>query len=126
MQRVEVKVTTTGDDASASGSGNSDICNGKLHAVYLDYHASAPGATTDVTLALAEAPAATLLTVTDSATDGWYFPRQQVCDTAGAGLTYDGTRTINEPFPVTGRLTVSVAQSNALTNCVTAYIYVEE
>ena len=98
--------------------------NGQLYAVYLDYHASAP-ATTDVTVVLNEAPSATILTVTDNATDGWYFPREQVHSNAGAGLTYDGTRAVAEPPPVAGKLAVNIAQSNALTACVTAYIYIE-
>lgn len=123
---LKVAVTTTGSAGSATGSGSTEYpVNGKVYAIYLDYHASAPGATTDVTVTMAEAPSATLLTVTDNATDGWYLPRQQVHSPAAAGLTYDGTRTVNEAYPVAGKLTVAVAQSNALTACVTAYVFVE-
>jgi len=123
--RVEIPITTTGADASALGSGTSPMVRGKLHAVFLDYHASCP-ATADVTVSMAEAPSKTLLTVTDSATDGWYFPRNAVHSTAGAALTYDGTRPVAEAFPITGRLTVAIAGANALTNCVVAYLYIEE
>jgi hypothetical protein len=125
FELVRVAVTTTGSAGSATGNEDTEYAvNGKLYAVYLDYHASAPGATTDVTITQTEAPSQTLLTVTDNATDGWYFPREAVCGNTGTGLTYDGTRTVNEAPPVVGYLTVAVAQSNALTNCVVAYLYI--
>lgn len=123
---LEVAVTTTGNPGSATGNSESDSVNGTLYAVYLDYHASAPGATTDVTVTMTEDPGVTLLTVTDNATDGWYFPREAVCSNAAAGLTYDGTRTVNEAPPVAGHLTIAVAGCNALTGAVTAYIYIEQ
>lgn len=127
MEALIISVTTTGAAGSATGDTTSAIVlRGKLHAVYLDYNASAPGATTDVAISQAQAPSATLLTVTNNATDGWYFPRQQVCDTAGAALTYDGSEAVSEPLPVDGKLTVAVAQSNALAPCVTAYLYIED
>lgn len=125
LELVKVAVATTGSAGSATGSSDSIPVNGKLHAVYLDYHASAPGGTTDVTISLKSDPGATLLTVTDNATDGWYFPRQQVCDESGTGLTYDGTRKVSEPYPVADALTVAVAQSDALTDCVVAYLWIE-
>jgi hypothetical protein len=125
MECYRLSVTTTGGDGSATGNSTTEaIVRGKLHAVYLDYHASAPN-TTDVTVAIVEAQAVTLLTVSNNATDGWYLPRGQVCSTAAAGLTYDGTYTVCEPFPVTGGLKVSVAGCNALTGAVVAYLYVE-
>ena len=127
MKVYKVSVTTTGAAGSATGDATTvQPVTGKLHAIYLDYDGSAPGATTDVTVSQAESPSATLLTVTDNATDGWYFPRQQVCNAAATALTYDGTRTVNEPFPVDGEITVAVAQSDALTDCVIAYLYIEE
>lgn len=122
---IKVAVTTTGANGSATGSADTPSpVNGKLHAVYLDYHGSAPN-TTDVTISQKEGPTQTLLTVTDNATDGWKFPREQVHSNAGAGLTYDGSHAVAEAPPVTGKLTVSVAQSNALTGCVTAWLYIE-
>jgi len=122
---LKVPVTTTGADGSASGSANSEHpVNGKLFGVFLDYHGSAP-ATTDVTITHTHAAAQTLLTLTDVNSDGWYFPRQQVHGNTGTGLTYDGTRVVAEPYPVVGKVTVNVAQANALTACVTAWLYVE-
>lgn len=126
MYRVIATLTTAGSDGAASASVSVyPRPGGRLYAVYLDYHASAPS-TTDVTISQAEAPEATLLTVSDNKTDGWYFPRQQVCGTDGSALTYDGSHAIVEPFPMTGGLAVTVAQGDALTGCVTAYLYIQE
>lgn len=36
----------------------------------------------------------TLLTLTNANNDAWYYPRYQVHDNAGAGVTYDGTNEI--------------------------------
>jgi hypothetical protein len=52
-------------------------------------------ATTDITLALSS-PAQTLMVISDSATDAWYYPRHQVHGSTGTGLTYDGTRVVAE------------------------------
>jgi hypothetical protein len=125
---VRIPVTTTGANGSALGSTTVSIQphSGVLHAVYLDYHADAPGATTDVTISQASGPALALLTVSDNVTDGWYLPRRGTCGVTGTALSYGDGYTVNEPQPVTGGLTVAVAQSNALTNCVVAWCFIQE
>jgi len=126
MDYQRIPVTTTGSAGSATGSAEGDIIfRSKLHAVYLDYHGSAP-ATTDVTVKLTNPVAATLLTVTDNATDGWYLPRKQVCSEAAAALTYDGSNAIAEAMPVAGKITVDVAGADELTDCVVAHVFVEQ
>jgi hypothetical protein len=113
MERVSV--TTTGSAGSASGSATTAALEGLLLDIYLDYDASAP-ATTDVTIAYADR-ASNILVVSDNATDGLYAPRVKPVDNANAAIT-----NAFDYFPLNGRLTVSVAQSNALAPCVTAYI----
>lgn len=95
--------------AAADGTalGLTPRLNGKLHAVYLDFGNSI-GAGTDTTIS-SVSPAATLLTITDSQTDAWYFPRQQVYTPAGVAMTYDGTRIVAEPYPIAGQIQVAVA-----------------
>ena len=115
----KVAVTTTGTDGAATGSGNSLAINGWLQDVYLDYHTSAP-ATTDVTIAYKQR-GGNLLVVTDSKTDGLYAPRVKPVDNANGAITNAHAR-----FAVNQALTVSVAGSNALTGCVTAYITYEK
>lgn len=111
-----VAVTTTGEAGSASGSADSVVLHGYLLDVYLDYHASAPGATTDVTITYKDR-GDTILAVANNATDGRYAPRQKPVDNANAAIT-----NAHDRFPLNGKLTVAVAQSDALTACVTAHI----
>ena len=111
-----VKVTTTGDAGSATGSANSPVLNGELMSIYLDYHASAPGGTTDVTVTYATR-GGNVLAVSNSATDALFHPRAAAVSNANAAIT-----NAHDRFPLNDRLTVSVAQSNALTDCVVAYI----
>lgn len=120
-----IVVDATGSAGSAAGNTTSNhVLNGELVAIYLDYHASTP-ATADVTITLPNAPAATLLTITNSATDAWYFPRYIIHSEAGAALTgtSGGDRT---KHPLNGPVKVAIAQGDALTAAVTAYILYED
>ncbi len=110
-----VAVTTTGADGGASGSGTSHVLHGFLLDVYLDYHASCP-ATADVTVAYTT-KGGNIVVVSNNATDGLYAPRKQVCDSVGAAVSG-----VYDRWPLNQALTVSVAQANALTNCVVASI----
>ena len=103
----QVTVTVAGANGSATGSGKTRPITGLLLAVHVDY--TTQPATADVTIATAgsTAPALTLLTLTDKNTDGWFFPRQAIHNTAGAAQTqYDIA-------PVADAVTVSVAEGNA-------------
>lgn len=126
IKRTTLKVTTTGSAGSATGSATTDeTVNGRVVAVHLDYHASAP-ATTDVTLAEASDLVATnILSVSDANSDTVVYPTVQITDNGGTGRTYDGTRPVIDYYPVADELTLSVAQADALTNCVVAEIYYE-
>ncbi len=127
IKRTRVAVTTTGSAGSATGSADTDVTiMGRVVRVDLNYHASAP-ATTDVTLAQANEEVATnILSVTNSVTDTVVYPTVQLTDNANAGRTFDGTRPVVDYYPVSDVLTLSVAQSDALTDAVVAVIYYEE
>ncbi len=104
-----VKVTTTGGAGAATGSGTSMPVQGFLLDLFIDYHASAP-ATTDVTIS--QGTFGNIVVKSNNATDCWLAPRKQACDQAAADAgQYD-------LIPVTGPLTVAVAQADALTDCV--------
>ena len=119
VEKHTLKVSTTGSAGSASGSGILTLALCELLAVHLDYHASAP-ATTDVTLSSPGQPASqTILTRSNSATDGWFYPRRQKDDNAAAAITGD-----YDKFVVHGNLLLEIAQADALTDCVTATVYV--
>jgi hypothetical protein len=127
MDYGKISVTTTGGAGAATGSQEGDmIFQGKLYAVYLDYHGSAP-ATTDVTVKVTGPVAQNLIVVSDNNTDGWYLPRADTHDTTGADRLYaSGGENVAEPMPVCGKITIDVAQADALTDCVVAHVYVEQ
>jgi hypothetical protein len=111
-----VTVTTTGSAASATGSGTTQGLHGFLLDIFLDYHASAP-ATTDVTIAYDEPDNGNITVYSDSATDVLLMPRKNAVDVAGAAVSG-----VYDLYPLNGRVTVSVAGSDALTGCVVARI----
>lgn len=105
IRKYQVTVTTSGSAGSATGSAKTKPISGKVLAVHLDY--TSEPATTDVTVATAHAPVATILTITDGNTDGWFYPRALLDDTAGADLT-----AIYDAIPIDDEITVSVAQAD--------------
>lgn len=116
-----VTVTVAGADGSASGNAATRRpLNGELYAVYLDFITQP--ATADVTIATVNAPVKTLLTTTDTATDGWYYPRYVVNGETGTALTgtAGGDRT---KHPLDDYVKVTVVQGNA--GSVVAYLLYE-
>lgn len=117
----KVAVTTTGSAGSATGTGYSGSINGLLLGVYLDYNASAP-ATTDVTISTnVTAHGGTILTVSNNNSDGFYPVRVQAVDNTGTAISG-----VYELWPISGVVKIAVAQADALTNCVVAYLYYAE
>lgn len=111
-----IRVTTTGSAGSASGSATTAaLVPGFLLDIYLDFNASAP-ATTDVTISYASR-GGNLLVVTNSATDALIAPRQKLVDNTNTAITDS-----HAPFALDDRITVAVAQSDALTDAVVVYI----
>ena len=119
IEKHEIKVTTTGSDASATGSLVVPLPYCQIIAARFDFHASAPG-TTDTTLSSPGAPVAvTLLTITNSATDAWYYPGIQLDDNSGSAIT--GAYI---PALVHGNLLVERAGCDALTDALTLTLFV--
>lgn len=118
LREYSVAVTTTGVAGSASGSGTITFQTaGYIEYVYLDFHASAPN-TTDTTIAYAATPpGGNILVVGNSSTDALFWPRAKPVDNANSAITNAHTR-----FVATGSITVSLAQCDALTGAVTAYV----
>jgi hypothetical protein len=116
---VSTAVTTTGSAGSATGSATLALPDGWVEWIYLDFHASAP-ATTDTTIAYADTPpGGNILVVSNSATDALKFPRAGCVDNANSAITASYTR-----FPAGEPVTISLAQSDALTGAVTVYVHV--
>lgn len=106
MIRTENVPTVTGNATVKS----THVINGCLLAVYVAY-AVTPNAATDVTIATVNSPVKTLLTITDNATSGWYYPRYVVHSEAAAALTgtAGGDRTTH---PIDDYVSVTVAQGD--------------
>ena len=109
-----VTVTTVGADGSGAGAASTKAMMGFLLDIKLDYHASAP-ATTDLTVA--DAQGNTVYAKSDSVTDVLVAPRQKLVDNAGAAITDSHDR-----FPLMGKLTFTLAQSNALAAALVATV----
>ena len=119
IERHVIKISTTGSDASATGSRIVPLPYCEILAARMDFHASAPG-TTDTTLSSPGDPVSvTLLTITNSATDAWYYPSIQLDDNSGSAIT--GAYV---PAIVHGNLLVELAGSDALTDALTLTIFV--
>ncbi len=119
IEKHVLKVSTTGGDGSATGSSILALPLVELLAIHLDFNASAP-ATTDTTVTASGNPlAVTLLTVTDSVTDAWFYPKVQDDDNSGSAITGSYSHPI-----IQEHLTIDLAQCNALTDAVVATIYV--
>lgn len=116
LETCTISVDTVGEDGSATGAVTSGTLTGYIYDIYLNYHATAPGATTDVTIAYATPAGGNILVNADSATDALFMPRKAACDNAASALTW------YDQYYINGTLTVTVAQCNALTAAVTATI----
>lgn len=122
MRAYKVKVSTTGSAGSASGAVAQALDGpGRLMALYVQYHASAP-ATTDLTVkSLGDPASRTLLTLTNTNTSAWYSPSAQAHDSTGALVT--GAQM--PPVLHAGILEASLAQCDALTDAVIVWAFVE-
>jgi hypothetical protein len=127
IKSVDIAVTTTGADGSATGSARTNYAIvGRILALQHNFHASAPS-TTDVTVT-EQSGTTTIQTIqveTSSKTDVVRYPRTPVQDAAEADVTYDGSNEIYEPFCVANPIDVAVAQANALTDCVIVTVIYE-
>ncbi len=100
----------------ATANNSSHRVAGKVHAIEVKYNDSPP-VTTDVTIATvgasAHVPAIALLTLSNANTDTIKYPRVQVQDTAGVGLTLDGTRISSDKIEIDDAIKVTIDQANA-------------
>ena len=119
IEKYTITGSTTGSDASATGSLVTALPLCELLAVYANFHASAPASTDTTISSPADPVAVTLLTITNSATDAWYYPTHQLDDASGSAIT--GAYI---PAIVHGNLLVELAGCDALTDALTLTAYV--
>jgi hypothetical protein len=125
IRSVEIAVTTTGSDGSATGTAySSRPINGRVQAIRVDWAATAP-ASSDIDV-VAESdddhPEIALYDKDNAATDLWVYPRVQSTDTAGSGISNEYQHLV-----VPGqRIEVVVGGCNALDPAVTVTVIYEE
>lgn len=123
IRKETLRVTTTGSAGSASGSATTpSAITGEILGVLLNY--TSQPATTDVTLATAGeggGPALTLLTVANANTDGYFAPRAKPVDNANVAIT-----NAHVPFVVSDKITIDVAQGDAVANALTVTIFYDD
>ena len=110
-----LKITTVGSAGSATGSGTISGLRGVLARLIVNWHASAPAGTTDITIVETwDGGSRTLYAKTNAVTDVDLVPQVAASDNAGAAISgvYGFIALVG------GTITVSVAQTDALTDCV--------
>lgn len=106
--QVERHVVTLTTDASGDATGYTPNVTGRVLGIRYVKTDFANGVDFTVT---AEATGEAILTLTDQNASGTFYPRQQVHGATGTGLTFDGTRTVQEPLAVANdRVKIVVAQ----------------
>ena len=106
-----VKLTATTDGSGDATVTTDRVLNGELYAVQWIDGDFADGV--DAVISVTSNDAAvdyTVLTLTNANDDAMYYPRAQVQDLAGAGITYDGTNeTHGVKVPIVGKVKLVVS-----------------
>lgn len=113
VRAVRIAVTTTGGAGSATGNTTSPIICGQILGVAVNWHASAPAGTSDITIEGATS-GLDLYTKANAVTDVHKCPSAYGLDAAATALTGDVTP---QRYCINEGVKVTVAQSDALTNC---------
>ena len=111
VERHVLAITT---DGSGDATAYSPTITGRVVSVIYTKDGTTPY-TDGVDFAItAEATGQAILTLTNQNSSAAFQPRVGVCGATGTALTYDGTRTVNEPVTVAqDRVKVVVAQGGA-------------
>lgn len=114
-------LTATGGAGVATATATSSPVNGVIHAVHLAYQDSPPAGTTDVTLVEAgTTPVQTILSISNAASDGWFYPMAQsnLNTATGSTITNQGV-----PIAVNRPLTLTIAQANNGDGVIATVVY---
>lgn len=113
---INTGVSAGGAGVATANATTTNPLYGEVLAVYVKYNDSPPAGTTDVTVATQgtspAVPALTFLTLTDAATDGYFYPRTILHDLTGTAVTFDNTNEIYGPVAIADKVKVTIAQAN--------------
>lgn len=116
MQLASMTLTMTGTGATTADNTSPQI-TGELLGVYIDYTASIT-ATTDLTITYSSPLGGQILAKVNNVTDGFFAPRSGAVDSSGSAITNS-----HVPFPVNGKLTVTVGQTTPGTTGTLWFMY---
>lgn len=121
IQRVTITATPAagGAGVATATARSTRMIKGLIRAVHLAY-LETPPATTDVTVAGATSPAIPILTISNAAADGWFFPMNQADNTVGTDITGMGS-----PIAIEDYVDVTIAQANDGDGVTVTIIYEE-
>lgn len=87
---------------------------GRIVAAHVKYNDSPPAATTDITIATkgTNAPAVSILSIANAATNGWFYPRPQVHSVLGALIADQYEMGV----PIADIVNIKIDQANANDN----------
>jgi hypothetical protein len=114
-------VAAGGAGVATNNADSNNVIKGIVHAIHVKYN-DTPPATTDVVIATkgTNAPAITLLTLTNKNTTGWFKPRYAVQDNLGVDIANEYDREAIHDI-----VNVSIAQANN-DDSIDVYILLEE
>lgn len=121
IRKETITVTGAAGGAGVATANNtsSNIISGIIRAIHLTYTDSPPAGTTDVTIAGVATPAVAILTVSNAATDAWFYPMNQAVSSADAStITNQGS-----PVVVNDYVKVTIAQANNSDGVTAVVIY---
>ena len=108
---TEVKITAITDASGDATNYSNYAIRGNIKAIYCDFSATA-AATTDTIIS--DEYGQTILSLTDTNTDGWYYPRTNSQTYAGANMLFAAAgQPVPTEFTLFSRIKVVVAQGGA-------------
>ncbi len=114
---VNSGVAVGGDGVATANEDSTIVLQGELLAIYLTYNDSPPSGTTDVvitTQGTSPAPAsATLISISNAATDAAFYPRTPAQDNTGTDVIYSAGNEIHVPFAIFDIVNVLIKGANA-------------
>jgi len=125
ISRFKLSVTTVGVAGSATASATTSApINGRLLAVHCDFGATAH-ANTDTTIATTSSPTTTILTLTDTNTDGWYYPKHAIHGSTGTALVLNSDDDpMVDDYYLDDYIKVTLAESTAVASVFTFLVEV--
>lgn len=121
IQRETITVTGAagGAGAATANASTARIVQGHIVAVYVAYTDSPPAGTTDVTIVeKTNSPAVSILTISNAATDGWFYPRAAAVNQSNTAITNSSER-----IAVNDYIKATIAQANDADGCVVTVVY---